>query len=185
MGKVVSLPLTNTVMISSSNESAKTSTEAPKMLGLNMGRVTSRNDCQVVAPRSRAASSRDWSKYSIRDRIVATKNGNAYRMCAMVTLTRERPMPTWANQMIREIPKNNPGRPIGTEQIAAIAAFARPFILIMASATVAPRTVVPIEAAVATMMLFQSEVVNVGLVKICSYQRRLKPSNGNTSEGAL
>ncbi|MNG13536.1 hypothetical protein D3C84_972210 [compost metagenome] len=41
------------------------------------------------------------------------------------------------------------------------------------------------EAAVATMMLFHNDSRNVRLAKICSYHRRLHPSNGNTSDGLL
>ncbi len=42
-GKVVSLPLTNTVMMNSSNESAKVRMAAPASVGPSIGSVTRRN----------------------------------------------------------------------------------------------------------------------------------------------
>ncbi|MNP43477.1 hypothetical protein D3C76_1372980 [compost metagenome] len=62
IGSVVSLPLTNTVMINSSNDRANTRMAAPIRLGRRIGRVTMRNACSGLAPRSRAASSREGSK---------------------------------------------------------------------------------------------------------------------------
>jgi len=60
-GRVVSFPLTNTVIRNSSKDSANVRMAAPTMVGRRMGIVTRQNALAGVAPRSRAASSRLWS----------------------------------------------------------------------------------------------------------------------------
>ena len=150
--------------ITSLNDIRNPNSAALTIPGIRIGNSMSQNTRQLLAPRSRPASTRQWSKRSVTTRMISSAKGNAQTKCPSATDQNPSFSPSTARVKIRSAaPIDMPGTKSGITNRNSILpglaseGAARPMI-VAATAQTSP-TITPM-TRLATIGMCHSELAN-------------------------
>jgi len=182
MGRVFLFPIMKKVTRNSSKDNANVSIITPIIEGRIIGNVTYLNVCNVVAPRSFAASSTETSKPDSREFITKTAKGMQNMQCPKITVKRDLLKSMAAKNDKREIPRIMAGSVIGMRTEKDMMFLNLKLYRVRANDARVPMITEIVETASATYRLYLSESKKLLSCTTSLYHLVVNPSRGNLSD---